>query len=61
MTSQTLENIIEILEISPQELFTFQDNINSDDMYEYILNKLNFIKNDSDRLKILYNVVKGMV
>ena len=61
MTSQTLQNIIEILEITPQELFTFQDSMNSDDMYEYVLNKLNFIKNDNERLKVLYNVVKGLV
>ncbi len=60
MTSQTLEKILEILEITPDELFTFQEQIESADMYAYILKKLEFIKNDDERLKIFYNFVKSL-
>ncbi len=60
MTSQTLEKIIEVLEIAPSELFTFQEHIPNDDMYSYILKKLEFIKNDDERLKIFYNFVKSL-
>lgn len=37
MTSSTLEKIIETLNVSPQELFTFGDELNNLDMYSYIL------------------------
>ena len=60
MTSQTLEKIIDVLEIVPSELFTFQEQLPNDDMYSYILKKLEFIKNDNERLKIFYNFVKSL-
>ncbi len=60
MTSSTLEKIIETLNVSPQELFTFGDELNNLDMYSYILKKLKSLKHDKDRLKILYSVIKGM-
>lgn len=60
MTSQTLQKILNVLEISPDELFTFSEDITNDDMYTYILKKLDFIKNDKNRLQIMYNVAKGI-
>ena len=60
MTSQTLEKILDILEISAAELFTFPEQLSDGDMYTYILKKLEFIKNDSDRLVIFYNFVKSL-
>ena len=60
MTSQTLEKIIDVLEIVPSELFTFREQLPNDDMYSYILKKLEFIKNDDERLKIFYNFVKSL-
>ena len=60
MTSQTLEKSIDVLEIVPSELFTFQEQLPNDDMYSYILKKLEFIKNDDERLKIFYNFVKSL-
>lgn len=60
MTSQTLEKILEILEITPNELFTFPEHMTNDDMYSYILKKLEFVKNDKERLKIFYNFAKSL-
>ena len=60
MTSQTLEKILKILNIAPEELFTFSEDLTNEDMYTYIIKKLNFIKNDKDRLQIMYNVAKGI-
>ena len=60
MTSQTLQKILNVLEITPEELFTFSEDVTNDDMYAYILNKLNLIKNNKDRLQIMYNVAKGI-
>ena len=60
MTSQTLEKILEILDITPNELFTFPEQMTNDDMYSYILKKLEFVKNDKERLKIFYNFAKSL-
>ena len=61
MTSQTLEKILEILNITPKELFTFPENTSNEDLYSSILEKIEFIKNDNERLKIILNVLNGMV
>ena len=60
MTSQTLENILETLQISPQELFTFSDDTSNEGMMDYVLEKLKFVKDDSVRLRIIYNVMKSL-
>ncbi len=59
MTAQTLEKIIEIFNVKPQDIFTFVDNISEEDKYSYILKKLDFIKTDSDKLQIIYNIMKS--
>ncbi len=61
MTAQTMEKIIEILNITPAELFSFSETVNSNDIYTYILEKLDFLKNDKDRLKVVYNVIKSLL
>jgi len=61
MTSQTMEKILEILDISPSELFEFPQVKSSSEMYSYITKKLEFIKSDPDRLKIMYNLVKSLI
>ena len=60
MTSQTLEKILETLDITASELFSFPEKVSGNDMYSYIIKKLEFIKNDSERLLIFYNFVKSL-
>ena len=60
MTAQTLEKILNILEISAKELFSFEELSNNEDMYNYIIEKLNFIKNNRERLKIFYKIAKAL-
>ena len=59
MTAITLEKIAEILEVTPRDLFTFQDETN-EEMYKYVRKRLEFVRTDCDRLKILYNVAKAL-
>ena len=61
MTVQTLEKISHILKVQPYELFFASDENEEKDMYNYILKKLNDIKNDSNRLNILYKLVKALL
>ena len=39
MTAQTLEKILEVLSLTPQDLFTFNDNNDLDTIYNNILKK----------------------
>lgn len=61
MTAPTLEKIVEVLQVSPKDLFSFNDDVNNEDMYSEILKKLEFIKNDKERLKIFYNFAKSII
>ena len=60
MTAQTLENIIRVLDISAEELFSFSEESANEKMYNFIINRLEFIKEDNYRLNILYSVAKGL-
>ena len=61
MTSQTLEKIAEVLKVELYELFMFTNDLKNENDYEYILNKLELIKNDKDRLHILCNLIKCLI
>ena len=61
MTASTLEKILETLNITPAELFEFPKVKTQDEMYKFIQQKLDFIKSDADRLKIMYNLVKSLI
>jgi len=58
MTAQTLENIVNILKIKPQELFTFQEINSEDDLYEYIIEKIDSIKDNKYKLETLKKFIK---
>ena len=60
MTSQTLEKILETLNISAEDLFSFGEQIGEDEMFSYIHKKLDLIKNNREYLKIFYNILKGI-
>ncbi len=53
MTMATLEKIVKILGISPQDLFKFDNETSAKELHKEVLAKINFIKNDPEKLKIL--------
>ena len=61
MTAPTLEKIIEVLNVTPKDLFSFDEDLDNEDMYASILKNLEFIKNDRERLKIFYNFAKSLI
>lgn len=59
MTVYTLEKIINTLEISPKELFDFPEYAdNSTDMVQFIIETLETIKKDKEKLSLLYYFTK---
>lgn len=61
MTAPTLEKIIEVLNVTPKDLFSFDEDLENEDMYASILKNLEFIKNDRERLKMFYNFAKSLI
>ena len=61
MTLDTLEKLAKALQVDLYEIFQFATIETNEDMYNYILSKLNIIKNDDDKIRALYNIVKNVV
>lgn len=64
LTSDTLEKISKILEVEPYELFLFNDiyaSLTNEDMYNYVLEKLDVIKDNTEQLKAVYTYFQGIV
>ncbi len=64
LTAKTLENIVDVLNIEPYELFIFNDLssvLSKEEMFNYIQERLNSIKNDSKLLKSAYIFFKGLI
>ncbi len=60
MTLATLEKLAKVLDVELYEIFKFSTVQSSQEMYEYIISKLNLIKNDDDKIKIAYNFLKNI-
>ena len=60
MTSNTLDKITKVLEISLNELFDFDDCQSNKDMYTFIINKLNYLKNNEEKITLIYKIVKAI-
>ena len=43
------------------EIFQFTSINSNKEMFDFIKNKLNLIKNDSEKLKTIYNILKNVV
>lgn len=56
MSAALFDRLIAILNITPKELFTFEDDIECDN-YSYILQKLEIIKNDNKKLSKLKKII----
>ncbi|MBR1680835.1 helix-turn-helix transcriptional regulator [bacterium] len=60
MTVNTLERISETLKVQPYELFYSSEPKNEIEMYDYIIGKLEIIKNNNYNLSMLYKIVKSL-
>lgn len=56
--SETIENIAKALDITVQDLLRFDNPEDEAQLLDSINNKINFIKNDVDKLKILNEILQ---
>ncbi len=61
MTAQTMEKIIHVLNINPQELFLFSDDFSEEETYKYIIYKINLIKENKHKLEMLEKFLKHVL
>ena len=61
MTLSTLDKICRVLDVEPYEVFKFRKIENKEDMYKYIIKKLNFIKDNDEKLNHLYTYIKDFI
>ena len=61
MTLATLENMSEILQVEPYEIFQFSSIKTNDEMYKNIIEKLDLIRNDNEKLKTAYIILKNIL
>jgi len=60
MKLPTLEKLAKILNVEIYEIFQFSSLNTTEEMYNYIIMKLDVIKDDSNKIKLLYDLLKNM-
>ena len=58
MSLNTLENLAKALEVEPYEIFQQVTIHSNEEMYNYLIKKLEIIKTDSQKLKLIYDLFK---
>ena len=61
MTLVTLEKLAKVLDVELYEIFKFSSIESTEDMYDYIISKLKIIRNDDEKMKITYNLLKNVL
>ncbi len=61
MTLATLENMSRILQVKPYEIFQFSSVQTNQEMYDKIIDKLNLIKNDNEKLRTAYIILENIL
>ncbi|MBR1681254.1 helix-turn-helix transcriptional regulator [bacterium] len=61
LTADTLEKILNVLNIAPDELFSFGGTENEQQLYDNIIRLLENVKNDREKLSKVYNIIKTII
>lgn len=61
LTAETLEKILEKLELEPDELFSFGRIKSDEELYQNILKNLETIKSDRTKLAVISNILKTII
>ena len=61
LTAETLEKILQKLELEPDELFSFGGIKSDDELYKNILKNLEIIKSDRTKLAFVNTILKTII
>ncbi len=61
LTADTLEKIIKVLNVEPDELFSFGGTKNEQQLYNDIIKLLENIKHDREKLVKIHSVIKNII
>ena len=61
MSLPTLLKMTEILDVELYEIFQFVSIKTNEEMYNYLIKTINSVKNDTDKLKTIYNILKNIL
>lgn len=58
VTSETLEKIINVLEITSADLFSGEENLNSQEIIDYLKTNIENLIKEPEKLKLTYKIFK---
>ena len=61
MTLPTLEKMSQVLEVEPCEIFQFVSTQTNEEMFNFLVKKLELIKNDNEKLTTIYSILKNIL
>lgn len=61
MKSRLNKEIGKILQVEPYEIFQFSSIQTNQEMYDKIIDKLNLIKNDNEKLRTAYIILENIL
>ncbi|MBD5401296.1 helix-turn-helix transcriptional regulator [bacterium] len=61
LTAETLEKILDKLNLEPDELFTFGGAKSEDQIYDDIIRLLSVARADRNKLSTIYNFIKNII
>lgn len=61
LTAETLEKVLENLNVEPDELFSFGGVKSEEDLYQNILKNLEIIKSDRSKLAAINTIIKTLI
>lgn len=61
MKSRLNKEIGKILQVEPYEIFQFSSVQTNQEMYDKIIDKLNLIKNDNEKLRTAYIILENIL
>lgn len=61
VTAETLEKIITVLNIQPEQLFSFNDTDDTNKLYNDVLQKIELLKSDKESLDLLNCILNKLI
>ena len=61
MTLPTLEKMSQVLEVELCEIFQFVSTQTNEEMFNFLIKKLELIKNDNEKITTIYSILKNIL